>query len=361
MVTISLCMIVKNEEDTLGRCLDSIKGLVDEIIIVDTGSADRTKEIAREYTNKIYDFEWIDDFAAARNFSFSKATKEYILWLDADDVLLEEDRLKLKNLRKTLNPEIDVVMMKYNIGTNEKGEPLSTFYRERLLKRSKNFQWFNPVHEYTNFNGKIVNSDIAVTHKKIRSATDRNLRIFEKMLSEGKEIKDRNLFYYARELYINKRYDDAIVYYNKFLDTEGGLMSNYIDASVDMSKCYLTKDDKKNSVKALLRSFEHDVPRAEVCCQLGYHYKNANDFVKAISWFELVTKLKKPEISWGSVIHDCWGYIPCMELCSCYYKLGKIKEALEYVNKALEYRPGDETALHNKSFIEGVIQNIKQI
>ena len=78
MVSISLCMIVKNEEKILARCLDSIHDLVEEIIIVDTGSTDRTKEIASKYTKKIYDFEWIDDFAAARNFSFQFATKDYI-------------------------------------------------------------------------------------------------------------------------------------------------------------------------------------------------------------------------------------------------------------------------------------------
>ena len=69
MVTISLCMIVKNEEKILARCLDSIADLMDEIIIVDTGSADATKAIAANYTDKVYDFEWIGDFAAARNFA----------------------------------------------------------------------------------------------------------------------------------------------------------------------------------------------------------------------------------------------------------------------------------------------------
>ena len=73
MATVSLCMIVRNEEDVLGRCLESVKDIVDEIIIVDTGSTDRTKEIAGRFTNTVYDFPWIDDFSAARNFSFSKA------------------------------------------------------------------------------------------------------------------------------------------------------------------------------------------------------------------------------------------------------------------------------------------------
>ena len=65
-------MIIKNEEQTIARCLDSVKDLVDEIIIVDTGSTDKSKEIVSKYTDKIYDFEWVEDFAKARNFSFSK-------------------------------------------------------------------------------------------------------------------------------------------------------------------------------------------------------------------------------------------------------------------------------------------------
>ena len=95
MADISLCMIVRNEEAVLARCLDSIRDEVDEIIIVDTGSSDNTKEIAARYTDKIYDFKWIDDFAAARNFSFSKATMEFAMWLDADDVLTSTDKKKV--------------------------------------------------------------------------------------------------------------------------------------------------------------------------------------------------------------------------------------------------------------------------
>ena len=79
MITISLCMIVKNEEAVLERCLKSVGDIADEIVIVDTGSTDGTKEIAEQYADLVCDFAWRDDFAAARNYSFSKATKEYIL------------------------------------------------------------------------------------------------------------------------------------------------------------------------------------------------------------------------------------------------------------------------------------------
>ena len=112
MIQISCCMIVKNEEKILARCLESIADLMDEIIIVDTGSDDRTKEIAAGYTDKIYDFEWVDDFSAARNFAFSKATKDYIYSADADEVVDEENRQRFRELKQIILPEIDIVQKK---------------------------------------------------------------------------------------------------------------------------------------------------------------------------------------------------------------------------------------------------------
>ena len=85
---ISVCLIVKNEEDVIERCLESVKGFADELIVVDTGSSDTTKEIVRKFSDKLYDFEWIDDFSAARNYAFSKAKCDYLFWLDADDIVM---------------------------------------------------------------------------------------------------------------------------------------------------------------------------------------------------------------------------------------------------------------------------------
>jgi len=184
MITISLCMIVKNEEVTLAKCLGSILGLVDEIIIVDTGSTDRTKKIAASFTDKIFDFKWVDDFSAARNYSYSKASMDYILWLDADDVLLPEDRMKFKELKSILDASVDNVMMKYNVGFDTHGNVTFSYYRERLSKRSCNFQWREPVHEYLAKGEKVINTEICVTHTKIRrTQSDRNLKIYRKTIN----------------------------------------------------------------------------------------------------------------------------------------------------------------------------------
>jgi tetratricopeptide (TPR) repeat protein len=102
---VSLCMIVKDEEDNLPDCLASVAGLTDEIIIVDTGSTDRTRDIAVQAGAKVFDFPWVDDFAAARNESISHATGEWIFWMDADDRLDEDNRQKLRRLFDKLRSE----------------------------------------------------------------------------------------------------------------------------------------------------------------------------------------------------------------------------------------------------------------
>ena len=103
MATVSVAMIVKNEEKILDRCLDSLQGIYDELIIVDTGSVDNTKDIAHKYTDKVYDFEWCDDFSAARNYAFSKCTMDYIYTADADEVLDQENRVKFVNLMSVID------------------------------------------------------------------------------------------------------------------------------------------------------------------------------------------------------------------------------------------------------------------
>lgn len=94
---LSLCMIVRNEEKNLGQCLESVANYTDEIIIVDTGSTDSTLKIASKYTDKIFEFKWVDDFSKARNFSLEKATKEWILVLDADELISEKDLSYIKH------------------------------------------------------------------------------------------------------------------------------------------------------------------------------------------------------------------------------------------------------------------------
>jgi glycosyltransferase involved in cell wall biosynthesis len=358
MQTVSLCMIVKNEESTLEKCLMSVQDIVDEIIIVDTGSTDGTKEVAKKYTDCIHDFVWIDDFSAARNFSFDKATKDYVLWLDADDILQPSDCEKFKALKGTLDSSIDAVMMKYNTGFDTQGNVTFSYFRERLVKRTCQFHWCEPVHEYIETSGNIINSDICITHTKTTyTPTARNISIYEKLLQQKKELSPRGLYYYARELKDNGRYSDAIQYFNRFLQFGKGWVEDNITACAELALCFGEEGKPEQQFLALIRSFLYDTPRAEICCQIGYIYKARNDFQKAAFWFELATTLKKPENSWSFIQSDSWGYVPCIELSVCYDHLGRISEAEQFNELAGQYKLNDPSVEYNRVYFKSLKTN----
>ncbi len=358
MISLSLCMIVKNEHDTLGRCLDCAKQLADEIIIVDTGSTDDTKEIALKYTNKVYDFKWVNDFAKARNFSFSKATKDYIMWLDADDVILNEDIEKIKILKKILTPDIDMLMFKYNLNLDENGIPALSYYRERIVKRSKGYKWISPIHEVIPRSGKILYEDIAITHKKLHpSDPKRNITIFENMKKQGLKFDARQTFYYARELMYAKRFEESINEYNKFLTLADAWLENKISACLDLYSIYLNLGNETKALSCLVKSFEYDIPRAEVCCNIGRYFISKKQYSIAIFWLEQALNSKYDISSGGFFSKDYYNFIPYIELCVCHYYLGNTKLAIEYNEKAGSIKPNDISYLNNKSFFENMKKN----
>ena len=149
MPAISLCMIVRNEEKNIRRCLDSVKNHVDEMVIVDTGSTDRTKAICREYGARIFDFKWKGDFAEARNFSLKKAQGDWVLWLDADEAA---DMVDFPSLRTCLNGEgspLILIPMLHFYGKEPADENrvyLSSF--PRLIRNGAGIRFTGKIHEH---------------------------------------------------------------------------------------------------------------------------------------------------------------------------------------------------------------------
>lgn len=349
MISISLCMILKNEEDVIGRCLDCVKDIVDEIIIVDTGSTDKTKEIVSKYTDKIYDFKWIDDFAAARNFAFSKATKEYIFWLDADEVLFKEDQTKLLNLKESLNSSIDIVKMTDHRGLDENGDPLLRYKRNRLVKRSNNFKWVGFIHEYIEVSGNVYESDIAITHQKLHDAGDRNLRIYRKKLDEGHKLSTRDIYYYGKELYYNKFYNDAIKVLSEFSEMDAWIEEK-IDAMCKLSDCYFIKGDYAKARESIYKTFEYTTPRAEAVYRVADSFRAEERYEEAISWYESIFNLEMPKNCYGFISPEYWTWKPHLQLTVCYYQINKIEDAIKHHNEAYKINPKNECIASNEKF-----------
>lgn len=132
-------MIVKNEERCLKRCLDSVQNLVSEIIVVDTGSTDRTIEIAREYTNKIYHFQWTNNFAEARNYALQYATGDYILHLDADEYIGSHP----ESLKVLLDKDYYFVRIRNDLGSGF--AEMHQFVR--LFRNDSKLRYVGALHE----------------------------------------------------------------------------------------------------------------------------------------------------------------------------------------------------------------------
>ncbi|MBO4396165.1 MAG: glycosyltransferase family 2 protein [Eubacterium sp.] len=288
MITISLCMIVKNEEKVLARCLDSIKDLMDEIIIVDTGSTDRTKEIASNYTNKVFDFAWIDDFSAARNYAFSKATGDYIYSADADEVLDDENHAKFDILKRNLITDIEIVQMIYgNQLDNGTAYNFDAELRPKLFKRLRTFTWIEPVHEKMRLDPVVFDSDIVITHKPEDLHNSRDYRIFLKEFKEGRRLSKHLHHMYAMELFISGTDDDFLAAEDVFAQSicdETRSQDEIREAACVVAHAARLRGDEAVLLKFSLKDLLIE-GSAEMCCELGHYFYDRGDYDEAAMWF----------------------------------------------------------------------------
>jgi len=243
-MSISLCIIVKDEEKLIKNCLNSVKNIYDEIIVIDTGSKDKTINIAKKFGAEIYEFEWNDNFSDARNFSLQKATKDWILIMDADETMSKNDCVKIKNLTNNKDEFMGYSFiqrtytntkksLKFNYATND-------FYDEsfpflgwthrgitRLFRNDNRIRFTYPVHEtiiesIKNINGKIKQTNIPIHHFEALKGKlfNKKKSLYYIKLLKNKIIKyPKAKFYIEIALELNKLSDKkAIFYFNKAIE-----------------------------------------------------------------------------------------------------------------------------------------------
>jgi glycosyltransferase involved in cell wall biosynthesis len=319
-------MIVKDEEKVLARCLNSLRGLADEIIIVDTGSKDATKEIAAAYTDKIYDFAWIHDFAAARNYSFSKATMDYIYVADADEVIDDENRQRFLTLKQTLLPEIEIVQMKYaNQLAYNTTYNFDLEYRPKLYKRLRTFQWVEPVHENVVLSPVIYDSDVVIQHMPISQHAGRDFQMFQRAIQRDGRLSPKLFKMYARELFIageDKDFLEAFDYFRQCAEQEDtGDQERKINECI-LARCCRLRRDFTGFLKYCLHNLADNKASAEVCYELGEYFMELGDDKEAVIWYYNAAYETESELS----IHYS-GDFPLKRLAECYRKLGITEQA----------------------------------
>lgn len=335
MIRISLCMIVKNEEKVLARCLDSVADLMDEIIIVDTGSTDRTKEIAYRYTERVYDFQWVQDFSAARNFAFSLAKMEYIYTADADEVIDEENRRRFRYLKECLLPEIELVQMKY--GNQLQHGTVYNYdeeYRPKLFKRQREFVWEGSVHEMVRLEPVIYDSDIVITHLPERPHGDRDLENFRNQIRKGVRINKRLHNMYARELYMVGSVTDLEQAMSFFMNSAADVGRD--SDEVTEACCIVARAARLTEEPIIFFKYASKVIAgdgcSEICCELGHFYEDAGDYEEASIWYYNAAYETQPILSIVS-----GGKEPIEGLIRCYEMLG-LDEQVQHYRSELENR-----------------------
>lgn len=355
MTEISLCMIVKNEAQCLARCLQSVQGAVDEIVILDTGSTDDTKQIARRFTPHVYDYVWTDDFAAARNAAFARASKPFLFWLDADDVLERSERAKLIALKARLDEKVDAVMLPYHAAFHADGTPLLVYERERIVRRDAGFVFSGVVHEAMAVWGNVLHEDIVIRHEPPpkEGHARRNLTIYEKWLARGRRMGPRDTYYYARELMDCGELARAEQTFSAFLQMDGWV-ENRIDAFVQRGNCLSRLGRRQEARQSYLESLSI-APRAEALCALGQCLMDEGQWQQAAFWYRAAMICEKPQNTGAFVLTDAYGYIPAMQLCVCYDRMGLPRLASQMNEQALLLRPDDPAALSNRAYFARVL------
>lgn len=324
MPTISMCMIVKNEAAILERCLTSYRGLFDEIIIVDTGSTDETKAIASRHTPLLFEYPWNGDFAAARNFSFSKATCDYIFSADADEVLDDNNRAAFFSLKRALLPEIEIVQMKYvnstdyNTVYNCKKE-----YRPKLFKRLRPFTWVSPIHETVRLTPVIFDSDIEILHLPLTSHTRRDFDLFIHSVQNGTVLEPYALKMFCKELFISGTDDDflaaAEVFHTRLKNayTDSDCLKNI---ACVRARIFRLTGNCNEFFKICLKDMAES-PCAEICMELGNYYFGTADYEEAVLWY--INAANETE-SILDIRTSC--NLPLYALADCYDALARIAE-----------------------------------
>lgn len=357
--SLSLCMIVKDEGKTLERCLNSVKSFINEIIIVDTGSKDNTVEIAKKFNAKIYKFKWIDDFSAARNFAFSKATSDYIMWLDGDDFINEDDIKKIENLLSNMDSSYDYISAEYILARNSEGKVSTSLRRNRIVKRQSAFLWVGNVHEYLAVYGKGLEGNFSIEHGKVKEYTDRNLQIFKTMEKNNKKFTPRDIYYYANELFDNGYYKESINQYNKFIDTKEGWIEDIKGAYLKIIRALNLINDKDKIVDVAFESLKIDTPTAEIACSLGEYYFEKENYNQAAFWYRVALDSRPSSLNMSLTNSDYYTWIPSLQLTVCYYNLGNLKCSYFFNELAASFDGDKEKIEYNREIFKRDFKNLK--
>ena len=364
--TISLCMIVKNESHNLHRCLQSVQGFVNQIIVVDTGSEDNTVEIARSYGAEVHFFEWCDDFAAARNHSLSFATGDWILILDADEKLIIGDQaIILNNLNSSLGIEAFTLPLLYIDDMHQNPIPVTM---PRLFRNFVDIIYHGVFHEvpcYKSgstvvfYNHLGLHENLTIEHYGYNAENlnqknlNRNIPILEKERA-SRELSFLQLFTLFDAYQRADKPEKAEECYNEAFER---LFPNLIDQSKPVpftgvieflyfiGKRAAAYEDHDTLALICQTGLVWEPDSPNINYLTGVMLTNLGFSLGAIAYFEKCLRIGKETKSLNVAISKSLvGELPAYAIGCSYQKLGDKVSALEAFELTLQFNPSHEEA-----------------
>lgn len=350
MIPISICIIGKNEEKNIEKCLEPLTRYPFEIIYVDTGSTDRTKELASKYTDNIYDFEWINDFSAARNFSLSKASHNYVLVLDCDEYLTELDFEGVQRAIEAHPRDVGQILRISYTGTKV-GEKYSPERVDRLFHK-RYYHYYYTIHEQIcDIRTNVVDFqsyDIPVTvdhvgyvgtmDEKQKKAERNNALLFR----EIEKNPDDPYFYFqvAQSYNLIDDYENAYIYYKKAFELPLNLVNLWVHVMAPTFINVMVQTGRQAEALALyLPVYDDYAQSADFVCSIGCLYLNQEPPQPLKAMMEFVKVLQFPE----DQREVSSTYVALYGMGCVNEQLGNLPAAVSFYQKSANY--GYEPAL----------------
>ncbi|MFB3040711.1 MAG: tetratricopeptide repeat protein [Candidatus Poribacteria bacterium] len=344
---LSICMIVKNEEEALPKCLSSIQGLADELIVVDTGSTDRTVKIVQGFGAKVYYFAWNDNFSDARNESLKHATGDWILWLDADDILPKTHHATIRRLLGQPNNHAFFFRLE-NVGGDE-----ATCYQLRMFPNLPGIEYTMPVHEQVLPSlmrlgvNKMVNLDVSVIHtgytdaKTIAAKNAKYLGIMEKWLVERPQDYVTRA-HVARIYHTNGRHREAIREYRIVVNDPRCRQENeiiYISSLIFTGRSHLDLKQYPDALAAFEDALRIQPDYDVVYMCFGEAYTRMGDADKAIEFLEKLREKGGIQPSLLPIDVNSLNYHSRHFLAKNYVAKNRAAEAIDEYRAAIQINP----------------------
>jgi tetratricopeptide (TPR) repeat protein len=346
---VSLTMIVKNEAENLRACLDSVAPVVQEIVVVDTGSTDSTRAIAGRCGARVVDFPWCDHFAAARNAGIDHATGEWIFWLDADDRLDAPNRGKLGALFASLTSENAAYMMRCVSLSDGKNESQTSADHARLFRRHPQVRWQHRVHEQIlpsvyRSGGSVRATDIVIEHTGYRDKAlfrrklERNLRLLE--LAQREEPDDPHILSHLGQTYLAfGRVAEALPHLRRGLERAGADGSSTRKLYGQLARAYYQTGQRSEALGVCRRGQSCHPDFAELVFLEGQLLSDLGDLSAAERSFRRLLQPGAPFVSGDAGL--C-GYKARQSLAAIYRRQGRIADAEMELNAIVAERPDYE-------------------